>query len=106
MLVEQFRQSFNETRVPLRGAVLTNQLRKRVIVEQLLHSLFENSFELRNASRVAAAEHQQVVVGGCGLADVVHQLDDSGIGREGLRFAMDDMTEPKVLLMRGLSFQP
>jgi len=27
---------------------------------------------------------------------------DSGFGREGLRFAMDEMTEPRVLLMRGL----
>lgn len=27
---------------------------------------------------------------------------DSGFGREGIRFAMDEMTEPKVLLMRGL----
>jgi len=26
---------------------------------------------------------------------------DSGFGREGIRFAMDEMTEPKVLLMRG-----
>ena len=28
---------------------------------------------------------------------------DSGFGREGVRYAMDEMTEPKVLLMRGLS---
>jgi acyl-CoA reductase-like NAD-dependent aldehyde dehydrogenase len=28
---------------------------------------------------------------------------DSGFGREGVRFAMDDMTEPKVLVMRGLA---
>ena len=27
---------------------------------------------------------------------------DSGFGREGVRFAMEEMTEPKVLLMRGL----
>ena len=27
---------------------------------------------------------------------------DSGFGREGLRFAMDEMSEPKVLIMRGL----
>jgi glyceraldehyde-3-phosphate dehydrogenase (NADP+) len=27
---------------------------------------------------------------------------DSGFGREGIRFAMDEMSEPKVLLMRGL----
>jgi aldehyde dehydrogenase (NAD+)/glyceraldehyde-3-phosphate dehydrogenase (NADP+) len=26
---------------------------------------------------------------------------DSGFGREGLRFAMDEMSEPKVLVMRG-----
>ena len=26
---------------------------------------------------------------------------DSGFGREGIRFAMDEMSEPKVLLMRG-----
>jgi aldehyde dehydrogenase (NAD+) len=28
---------------------------------------------------------------------------DSGFGREGVRFAMEEMTEPKVLVMRGLS---
>jgi len=28
---------------------------------------------------------------------------DSGFGREGVRFAMDEMTEPRVLVMRGLS---
>jgi acyl-CoA reductase-like NAD-dependent aldehyde dehydrogenase len=28
---------------------------------------------------------------------------DSGFGREGIRFAMDEMSEPKVLLMRGLA---
>lgn len=28
---------------------------------------------------------------------------DSGFGREGIRFAMDEMSEPKVLVMRGLS---
>jgi glyceraldehyde-3-phosphate dehydrogenase (NADP+) len=27
---------------------------------------------------------------------------DSGFGREGIRFAMDEMSEPKVLLMRGM----
>ena len=27
---------------------------------------------------------------------------DSGFGREGVRFAMDEMTEPRVLIMRGL----
>ena len=27
---------------------------------------------------------------------------DSGFGREGVRFAMDEMSEPKVLVMRGL----
>ena len=27
---------------------------------------------------------------------------DSGLGREGVRFAVEDMTEPKVLVMRGL----
>jgi acyl-CoA reductase-like NAD-dependent aldehyde dehydrogenase len=27
---------------------------------------------------------------------------DSGFGREGVRFAMDEMTEPKVLVMRGM----
>jgi len=28
---------------------------------------------------------------------------DSGFGREGVRFAMEEMTEPKVLILRGLS---
>ena len=28
---------------------------------------------------------------------------DSGFGREGVRFAMDEMTEPRVLVMRGAS---
>jgi len=27
---------------------------------------------------------------------------DSGLGREGVRFAMDEMTEPRVLVMRGM----
>jgi hypothetical protein len=27
---------------------------------------------------------------------------DSGHGREGVSFAMEEMTEPKVLVMRGL----
>jgi len=27
---------------------------------------------------------------------------DSGFGREGVRFAMDEMTEEKVLVMRGM----
>jgi len=29
---------------------------------------------------------------------------DSGLGREGVRFAMEEMTEPKVLVLRGTSF--
>ena len=29
-------------------------------------------------------------------------VKDSGFGREGVRFAMEEMTEPKVLILRGL----
>ena len=31
---------------------------------------------------------------------------DSGFGREGVRFAMEEMTEPKVLVMRGMPGPP
>jgi acyl-CoA reductase-like NAD-dependent aldehyde dehydrogenase len=27
-------------------------------------------------------------------------VKDSGLGREGIRYAMDDMTEPRILVMR------
>jgi len=55
--------------------------------------------------------HRELDYGGVMINDVpTFRVDnfpyggskDSGFGREGVRFAMDEMTEPKVLVMRGL----
>jgi glyceraldehyde-3-phosphate dehydrogenase (NADP+) len=61
--------------------------------------------------RVAFAAHRALEVGGVIVGDVPSYRADqmpyggvkgSGVGREGLRPAMDDYTEPRVLVLTGL----
>ena len=61
--------------------------------------------------RVAFAAHRALEVGGVIVGDVPSYRADqmpyggvkgSGVGREGLRSAMDDYTEPRVLVLTGL----
>jgi acyl-CoA reductase-like NAD-dependent aldehyde dehydrogenase len=59
----------------------------------------------------AMMAHRELEYGGVMINDVpTFRVDnfpyggskDSGFGREGVRFAMEEMTEPKVLVMRGM----
>ncbi len=61
--------------------------------------------------RLAFRAAQRLQVGGVIVGDVPSYRADqmpyggvkeSGIGREGLRAAMDDLTEPRVLVLTGL----
>jgi acyl-CoA reductase-like NAD-dependent aldehyde dehydrogenase len=61
--------------------------------------------------RTAFAAHRTLQVGGVIVGDVPSFRADqmpyggvkgSGVGREGLRSAMDDYTEPRVLVLTGL----
>jgi glyceraldehyde-3-phosphate dehydrogenase (NADP+) len=85
---------------------------------------FEEAIELCNRSRfglqagvftndIARAMHafRELDYGGVMINDIpTFRVDnfpyggtkDSGFGREGVRFAMEEMTEPKVLVMRGM----
>ena len=84
---------------------------------------FEQAIELCNATRFglqagvftrdvgrALAAHRELRYGGVMINDVpTFRVDnfpyggtkDSGFGREGVRYAMEEMSEPKVLVLRG-----
>jgi acyl-CoA reductase-like NAD-dependent aldehyde dehydrogenase len=36
----------------------------------------------------------------CDFADAIRLVNDSGLGREGIRYAIEDMTEPRLLVIR------
>ena len=66
---------------------------------------------LTHSLRTAFAAYRQLQVGGVIVGDVPSYRADqmpyggvkgSGVGREGLRSAMDDYTEPRVMVLTGI----
>jgi acyl-CoA reductase-like NAD-dependent aldehyde dehydrogenase len=81
--------------------------------DDAIHQLNESSYGLQagvftNDARLLFSAYEKLEVGGIVVGDIPsfridHMpyggIKDSGMGREGLRYAIEEMTEPKLLVM-------
>jgi acyl-CoA reductase-like NAD-dependent aldehyde dehydrogenase len=74
----------SDSRYGLQAGVFTNDINR--------------AFAAHRALEVGRRHHQRRL-GVPGGSDAVWRRKDSGFGREGLKYAMDEMTEPRIMVL-------